>query len=199
MKIGENMRLDISNMSKEELQFIRLYCALLRRQYYSIRAVMALMTPDNYGVPSPVVAATVARRLEIAGAVFDEKITALAEKHRIKPKRYPHDELRFLNELADIFALSFFKVIAVQGDDQPQITLVKDGWCSGSPTDWGQQIDLGAAAHEDWQAVIISKIADFFSSMLSGKKPAPKQKYPEPEYDPDEEEYPDDDDWDDAY
>lgn len=199
MKIGDSMRLDVSRMSKEELQFIRLYCILLRRQYYSVRALMALMTPENYGVASPLTAARVAYRLENASVDFDAQIAAVAEKHALKEKRYPHDDARFLNDMADIFALSFFKVIAVQDDEQPEITLVKDGWCSGSPTDWGQQIDLGADAHEDWQQVIISKIMTFFSTMLAGKKAPPKQKYPEPEYETDEEDYPDDEDWNDAY
>lgn len=199
MKISDNMRLDVGNMSKEELQFIRLYCVLLRQDYYSVRAVMALMTPDNYGVASPVTASRIAYHLKPASVDFDAQITAIAKKYALKEKRYPRDEARFLNELADIFALSFFKVIAAQDDKQPEITLIKDGWCSGSPTDWGQQIDLDAEAHEDWQQVVISKIMDFFSAVLSGKKAAPKQKYPEPEHDTHEEEEPDDDDWNDTH
>lgn len=185
--------LKIAHMSPDELKFIRLYCFLLRRQYYEVKTVMSVMSPANLAVRSPVQASVVANRLTQFGRDFDAAIEQLKKKHKIKEKRVLHDEVSFLNELADIFALSFFKVVAVDADDADQITLVKDGWCSGEPSSWTTYVDLSAAPQDDYQKTIMSQILNFFSAITSWKQPTLHYKKVEP--DDEREEYDEDDEW----
>lgn len=187
------VNVNIAHMSPDELKFIRLYCTLLRRQYYEVKTVMAVMSPSNLAVRSPVQAANVANRLNDFGRDFDAAIEKIKKKHKIKEKRVLHDEVSFLNELADIFALSFFKVVAVSDEDAENVTLVKDGWCSGEPSSWTTYVDLSQSPQDDYQKTIMSQIINFFSAITAWKKPTLQHKNVDP--DEDREEYDEDDDW----
>lgn len=187
------VNVNIANMSPDELKFIRLYCFLLRRQYYEVKTVMALMNPANLSVQSPTCAAAAANQLARFGDDFDNAIEKVKEKHKIKEKRVLRDEVSFLNELADIFALSFFKVVAVDADDGEPLTLVKDGWCSGEPSSWATQLDLSEAPQDDYQKNVMSHIINFFSSITAWKKPTLNHKKVEPHEERDE--YDEDDEW----
>lgn len=165
------MQLNMADMSPTELQFIRVYCSRLRVEYDSIRTVMALMTPTECGVKSPVVAARIADGLKTLSAEFDTKLASIRQKHKLKEKRLPMDEAKFLNELADIFALSFFKIVAydeVEYGVAPKI--VKDGWCSGEPSSWAQQLE-DDSPESAYEANVISAIVQFFSSLMPWGNP----------------------------
>lgn len=187
------VNVSIDHMSPDELKFIRLYCFLLRRQYYEVRTVMSVMNPSTLGVRSPLQAAVVANQLARLGGDFDGAIENIKKKHKIKEKRVLHDEVAFLNELADIFALSFFKVVAVDANTAEHVTLVKDGWCSGEPSSWTTYVDLSEGPQDDYQKTIMSQILNFFSAITAWKKPTLHYKKVEP--DEEREEYDEDDDW----
>lgn len=187
------MKISFDHMSEEELQFIKLYCHLLRRQYYSVKAVMAIMRPSELNVASPVKASKVANGLTAFGEDFEARIDQLRTKHKMRTRLFPHDEVRFLNELADIFALSFFKLVAYESDDAEQISLIKDGWCSGEPTSWAKQMDLSASHVSKQQQNIMSKIVNFFSSITAWKNPT--LNYKPIKTDDEWDDYEEDDEW----
>lgn len=187
------MKLTLAHMSPDELRFIRLYCALLRKQYYEVKTVMALMNPSIMAVRSPVQASHMAKQLSAFGEDFDAGLVAVRRKHKIKEKRVLHDEVSFLNELADIFALSFFKVVAIDDETANKVTLVKDGWCSGEPTSWTKYIDLSEQPQDDYEKSIVSHILKFFSAITTWKKPSLHHK--QVESDDERDEYDEDDDW----
>lgn len=165
------MHLNMADMSPTELQFIRVYCSRLRVEYDSIRTVMALMTPTECGIKSPVAATKIADGLKKLSVNFDEQLTSIRQKHGLKEKRVPWDEAKFLNELADIFALSFFKIVAYDNVEEavtPKI--VKDGWCSGEPSSWAQQLE-DDSPESAYEANVISAIVQFFSSLMPWGQP----------------------------
>lgn len=187
------MKLTLAHMSPDELRFIRLYCTLLRKQYYEVKTVMSLMNPATMAVRSPVQAASMAAQLAEFGEDFDDGLVAVRQKHKIKEKRVLRDEVSFLNELADIFALSFFKVVAADEETANKVTLIKDGWCSGEPTSWTKYIDLSAQPQDDYEKSIVSHILNFFSTITTWKKPSLHHK--QVKSDEERDEYDEDDDW----
>ena len=187
------VNVSLAHMSPDELKFIRLYCVLLRKQYYEVKAVMSVMNPSNLGVRSSLQAANVANQLAQFGDDFEAAIAKIKKKHKIKEKRMLHDEIAFLNELADIFALSFFKIVAVDAEDSEDVTLIKDGWCSGEPSSWAACVNLSEPPQDDYQQTIMSQIINFFSTITAWKKPTLNYKQVEPDYE--REEYEENDDW----
>lgn len=191
------VKLDLSHMSPDELQFIRLYCSLLRKQYYEVKAVMAMMSPAGLAVRSPVVAADAANRLAAFSRDFDAALEKIKQQHRIKEKRVIQDEAQFLNEMADVFALSFFKVVAVDSEMAEQVTIVKDGWCSGEPSSWTKYVDLSETPTTDYHKNIVSHILNFFSAITAWKNPS--LYYKKLETDEERDEYDEDDEDDNWY
>lgn len=154
---------------------------------------MSIMSPTNLDIRSPVRAASIANQLRQLGQDFDAAIDKIKKTHAIKEKRVLHDEISFLNALADIFALSFFKVVAVNAEDAEQVNLIKDGWCSGEPASWVAHINSEAGPQGQYQKTIMSQILNFFSTITAWKKPTLRHKKVEP--DEEREEYDENDDW----
>lgn len=193
---GSVVNLNTAHMSPDELKFIRLYCSLLRQQYYDVKTVMTLMRPDELAVSCPVAASALAAKLSVLEQDFSDALEKIRKKNKIKEKRVPHDEVKFLNELADIFALSFFKVVAVDSQTTQQITLIKDGWCSGEPSSWSNAVEITDNTQTAYQKKIMSHILNFFSSITLWKKPSAGYKNIESNEERDEyDEYDEDDDW----
>lgn len=184
------MQLNLDSMSTAELQFIRLYCTRLRDQYDSVRTVMALMSQNDFGLKCPVTATKIADALAGLGRNFDYKLAEVCAKHSLKEKKIPRDEAQFLNELADVFALSFFKVVAYENLEEAPPQIVKDGWCSGEPSSWAQQLDDTGNSPE---SNIISAIVNFFAHLMPWGYP-PHQYKNMKTYEERDEEY-EDDEW----
>lgn len=190
---GSAVKLDIAHMSPDELKFIRLYCFLLRKQYYEVKTVMSVMNPTNLAVRSPTQAASIARQLTTLGDNFDAAIEKIKKKYAVTEKRVLHDEMSFLNDLADIFALSFFKVVAIDSEDSTQVALIKDGWCSGEPASWTNYVENASGPQADYQKTVMSQILNFFSTITAWKKPT--LHYKQVESDEEREEYDENDEW----
>jgi hypothetical protein len=122
---------NLNNISKAERQFIRTYVAAMRRDYQLLWSVLDLMNPTNLGAKEIVPTARLARELRTLQAEFDGELMALQKKHRLKHKAIapppPTTE-----ELAELFTLSFFKVVTTT----PKGKKKDDGWFSGEPESW---------------------------------------------------------------
>lgn len=126
----------IVGMSPDELRFIRVYVAALRRHYYELRTAIDLMNPDGLNIKDFYQAAQVADSLDDMHDEFETQIEAIRKKHNtperaIKP--HPTDD-----DIADLFSLSFFKLITTTKDgnvlaSQPHNPV---GWFSGKPEEW---------------------------------------------------------------
>lgn len=156
-----------NKINRLELEFIRAYVVAMRREYDLLRSVLDLMDPRNLNVRDVVVASKLAQDLQQMQADFDQDLQTISARYKMPQKQqstYPsHDAL------ADLFTLSFFKVIS----DTPHGP--KDaGWFSGEP---GVSKKLFAAFQnlekEKLPQLITSYLLNMFKS-LSKKG----QKYP---------------------
>jgi hypothetical protein len=113
-------------ITQAEIEFIRVYVRAMKREYHVLQSVLALMNPTDLGIRCVVEATRAAKELQEMQAEFEQSLHALSVKHRAKAKKIvesPTDE-----ELADLFTLSFFKVVS------PTPAGKKDeGWFSGEP------------------------------------------------------------------
>lgn len=120
-----------NNISKSEQHFIRTYVAAMKRDYHLLWSVLDLMSPAHLGVKEIVPAARVARELQALQADFDSELLALQKKHRLPGKSFTAPEPT-TEDLAELFTLSFFKVVTTT----PQGKKKDDGWFSGEPESW---------------------------------------------------------------
>jgi hypothetical protein len=141
-------------VSKTELQFIRAYVAAMRRDYYMLWSVLDLMNPAFLGVKEIVVAAKTARALQAMQADFDQELLALQEKHKLR--RRGGDNEPTVDQLSELFTLSFFKVITTS----PKGKKKDDGWFSGEPTAWPAML-------KSMQGIDNNKLPDMLGAYLS--------------------------------
>ena len=120
-----------NNISKSEQQFIRTYVAAMKRDYHLLWSVLDLMNPTHLGVKEIVIAARLAKDLQQLQADFDGELLALQQKHRLKHKSFS-PPAPTTEDLAELFTLSFFKVITTT----PKGKKKDDGWFSGEPESW---------------------------------------------------------------
>lgn len=146
---------NLNNISNAEQQFIRTYVAAMRRDYQLLWSVLDLMNPTNLGAKEIVPTARLARELRTLQAEFDGELMALQKKHRLKHRAIapppPTTE-----ELAELFTLSFFKVIT----KTPKGEKKDDGWFSGEPESWKEM------AHTV-QSIDINKVPKIFSAYIA--------------------------------
>lgn len=124
---------DKEKLSADEWQFIRLYCRSVQKHYDVIDTIQWISHPDNLAVVCPVAATRLAVKLEQLQKEQCGKLESLVAKLRRVP---PEPSL---SDIADIFALSFFKL--VDGNTKKVFITDKnlpthDGWSSGHPADW---------------------------------------------------------------
>jgi len=103
--------LKLEHMSVAEKQFIRTYVQAMRRDFSLVESVMALMHPDELALTDVMQAVTAAVELRQLQAEFE---TALARTPTLQPfirKALPAGPS--IDDLADMFAMSFFKVFTV--------------------------------------------------------------------------------------
>jgi hypothetical protein len=147
--------LNPNNISKTEQQFIRTYVAAMKRDYYLIWSVLDLMHPEHLGIKEIVTAARLARELQLLQAAFDGKLLALQKKHKLKQKSFSLPEPT-VDELAELFTLSFFKVITTT----PKGGKKNDGWFSGEPESWKE------IAHAV-QSIDVNKLPKIISTYIA--------------------------------
>lgn len=189
------------SMSPDEWQFIRAYCASVQRHYELLQQVRVLMNPDWLGVKCPITASRLANNLAGLQQDFCAKIEDLGQKKKnVKPDKGVKPE-----QIAEIFTLSFFKIVdpltkKVFLTDKGVPT--HDGWSSGHPTDWQytvkslQEIYEQKVAQNDAPAgLLLQALLKIFSAIPSKNwiEDSGEEAYEEEEYD----EYDEDDDFDD--
>ncbi len=162
-------------MSPTEIAFIKTYVAALRRDFSVLHTALALMRPDGFGVEDAATATRMAVELQHMHAEFDATLVATPSCKKFF-KRTPAFAPS-LDALADLFALSFFKVIAtIKSDDHPSAT--KDaGWFSGKPEEWKKmlmQIEQLPPSPAKISSPIFNTFAKFFSylDVFKNFKPA---------------------------
>lgn len=133
--------LDKENMSPDEWQFIRAYCLSVQRYYDLLHLARALMHPDWLAVKCPTRASKLATQLFDMQQDFCKQIEAL--DRGVKPKKRKKDSGASAEQVAEVFTLSFFKIV----DPATQKVFLTDkgvpkhdGWSSGHPTDWQHTI-----------------------------------------------------------
>ena len=156
-----------------ELEFIRTYVTAMKREYALLYSVLDLMDPRNLAVRDVVSAAKMARELQFMHAEFDQSLHALSSKHSFSHKKTPASPTT--DELADLFTLSFFKVISATPNGKQD-----DGWFSGEP---GAMKKLFAALHNIEKQKLPSIISPFLSAAFKLFANQSK-KYPLTDYPP---------------
>lgn len=124
-------------MSSTEIQFIKLYVAAMRRNYFALQTVIDLMRPDNLNVASFYTAATIAVQMEHMADDFERRLFVWRKKHRprlVNLAPTPSDD-----DLADLFSLSFFKLLQASPGAEKSAADAS-GWFSGNPDDWQNSV-----------------------------------------------------------
>ncbi|NDD52371.1 hypothetical protein EBZ39_00575 [bacterium] len=121
-------------MSQAEKQFIRTYVAAMRRDFSLVTSVMGLMNPDYGAIEDAALATKMAVELQHMHAEFERSLHELPSLRGFFRK--PVFSGPTLDDLADLFALSFFKVFTVA--ESPNFGKKKKdaGWFSGKPDEW---------------------------------------------------------------
>lgn len=171
---------DTSKMSRDEFNFIRAYCAAVRRDFAALEIIFALQDPKELNVKCPFEATRVARGIT---ALQKEYADAIAD-HGAKLLKKPKAQLAFyfvpsLDDIGYIFTISFFKIVDA---DTKQVIPTSfggprhDGWSSGRPEEWQQTLsalyDIQKQQYKnDFGAgITFSKLFKLFSSFQNKKK-----------------------------
>jgi len=156
--------LDPSTMTPVEKQFIRFYVAAMHRDYDMLQSIFHLMAPSATSVKSVVTAAKMARSLREMHAEFDRTLHELARTHKFREKPLP--PVPNLDDLADLFTLSFFKIIKTGGAGQ---TKKDDGWFSGEPNAWGKTIKSAFNVNHGALPKVLSAYLQSLKKLLSNE------------------------------
>lgn len=124
------------HMSTAEKQFIRTYVAAMRRDFSLLTSVMEFMHPDRLAVNDAVKATNMAVELQHMHADFETTLHNLPSTSGRLRKVVPVGPS--LDDLADLFTLSFFKVFTVLESDKLGEQKKDAGWFSGKPDEWHQ-------------------------------------------------------------
>lgn len=156
--------LEFASMSPEEVQFIRLYVAALRREYYLLKSVIDIMHPDSLGVKNFAEATRVAIGLAELQQDFDAKIRQLQRRKKMRER--PAHPGPTLDQLADIFSLSFFKLITTVDTPKTGKLIDSNGWFSGKPTEWKKTLQNYKHVPKNKQQALPDLLTDFFAAAL---------------------------------
>jgi hypothetical protein len=117
---------DPNKITQVELAFIGAYVSAMKREYALLYSVLDLMDPRNLAVKDVVSAAKLALELQTMQKSFDESLHTIGTKHGSKLKSMT--TAPSADELADLFTLSFFKLVSATPSGKKD-----DGWFSGEP------------------------------------------------------------------
>lgn len=147
-------------MSGTELAFVHAYVRALRRDYDLLQTVIELMRPENLNVGDVVVATHMAKELEGFFVSFESRLHALRSTHSFTQSR-TLPQWPPLDALANLFTLSFFKVVTNTGDIKPK----NMGWFSGAPDTWSAIFSAADAA--DMPQNMLSSLPEIFYTDLT--------------------------------
>lgn len=156
--------LDLAAMSPDEVQFIRLYIQTMRREYHLLRSVMDLMHPTNLGVKSFSEATRLALGLAEMQQDFDASLRRLQRKKSFRTMYLPPSPS--LDELADLFSLSFFKLITTNENSLGGKIVNNNGWFSGKPTEWKKTLHSYKDVPKNKITSLPDLLTDFFTAAL---------------------------------
>lgn len=178
-------------MSPDEIRFIQTYVQAMRKHYELLRTAINVMAPNGLAVKDFMAAARLAASLQGATKRFERGMTRVARRHKLKPLRIPTGPS--LDELADLFSLSFFKLITTSSGEGSHKEVVSDGWFSGQPADWKsalQNLKSFPVAKQSASAPIDTELSSLINAMFKffsihttkwTKPNAGKKVWPEPE------------------
>lgn len=128
--------LNPAGMSPVAVQFIQTYVTAMRQHYDTLKGVVEIMNPGNLGLSDFYSATQTAVALNEMQQDFDNDLRALQKKHKMRVQTGSTSPT--MDELADIFTLSFFKLITVKDASKKQDadTPSHTGWFSGKPNEW---------------------------------------------------------------
>lgn len=205
-------------MTQTEREFITVYIRALKQDYWRLNTVMSLMDDENgLGVTDFLRALKLADQLTDMYGEFEYDLINAA-KSFVRPKKY-HKliDSPTPSQLADFFALSFFKLMSAE-QALPYGSLIKkdNGWSSGAPGTVENLLDfLGddffqkkQSSGKDVGAFLLDMLSKFFQLPLPNNEIGylghwndflKKNKYPaEPPAEPEDlSDYDDQDDEDD--
>jgi len=118
-----------NRLSEAEVKFIKTYVSAMKRDYDVLASVLHLMDPEKLGVQCIVQATDLAYELQELHFDFDAGLRDVAGRHKFRhmpPKPSPTTD-----EVADLFTLSFFKVVETTSKGSTD-----DGLFSGEPNSW---------------------------------------------------------------
>jgi len=154
-----------SSMSPVEIQFIRLYVTTLRRDYYLVRSVMDLMSPNGLGIKSFTDATKMALTLDEMHSDFETQLNRIRRKDHIRKINLPSGPTP--EELTNLFSLSFFKVVSVVDTAKSNEKIpINDGWFSGKPTEWKKTVDLYKKTPEDFGYKMPDLLSNLFNTLI---------------------------------
>lgn len=204
------------HMSIAEKQFIRTYVQAMRRDFNLVESVMSLMHPDLLGITDVMTAVRIAVELQHMHAEFESTLHNTPSLRQFARK--PIKAGPTIDDLADLFAMSFFKVFTVLENKKTAPKKKDAGWFSGQPDEWHQvfkQLESTEQESDKNQSSIFNMFSKFFPQLSLFKnfhlaqppEDAPLNVWPnplfpglgltknqKPEYDEDEyEEYDDED------
>lgn len=147
------------------MQFIRLYVTTLRREYYLLRSVLDLMHPTGLGVKSFMDATKMALALEDMHQDFESQLNRIQKKDNLRKVKVQTGPTT--DELADLFSLSFFKLVQVTDGPAPGTKIkTDDGWFSGKPTEWKKALALYKGAPAKQEPTLPDLMSTFFNTLL---------------------------------
>lgn len=153
--------------STVEMQFIKVYVVAMRRYYSALQAVIDMMNPDTLGVKDFYEATKIALEAENLHENFERQLSVWRKKHKVKMAAiapYPNDD-----DLADLFSLSFFKLLRAPDAEEKQ-PVNASGWFSGNPDEWKMSVKAYKNAKDtdvvDELNNILSKCFNAFSKLF---------------------------------
>lgn len=159
------MNVDLGHLSREELQFVRLYALTLKNRYAELFNALQLMRGD-IGITCPVRAALLGQQLQEMGADFEHALASLATKHRARVRDVPG--FPSTAEIVQIIKVSFFKLVEPppsaqeSGDDK--------GWFSGHPLEWEDVWNkIQPKPQHNNPSPALTKILQAFAQLLNDK------------------------------
>jgi len=120
-----------NKLSVAEFKFIKTYVAAMKRDYDVLASVLHLMDPEKMGVRCVVKATELAYSLQDLHFDFDAHLRDVASRQKFR--HLPAKPSPTTDEVADLFTLSFFKVVAKTSKGKTD-----DGLFSGEPDSWQQ-------------------------------------------------------------
>lgn len=189
------MSLDVRYMSRQELQFLKLYAVTLKRHFSVFVSALNMMRATELDLKCPVEAARVANGINALHAEFDQTLVEITRgnRFRVKPNSVEHPTPE---EVTRIIQISFFKLVDPKSTQNLAANL---GWFSGHPLDWEgawkQLTSLESSTKSTIASALINALANLFNMGYSAKLKKPPEAYEEPDeddewYDQDDYEHP---------